>query len=66
MNKGIDVDVIVAEVRETSHKPDEVGREIISNSPKMVVFKEKWAASGGTGICVLGPTELPRQLSWLC
>ena len=25
VNKGIDVDVIVAEVRETSHKPDEVG-----------------------------------------
>ena len=46
MNKGIDVDVIVAEVRETSHKPDEVGCEIISNLPKMVVFKEKWAALG--------------------
>ena len=26
VNRGIDVDVIVAEVRETSHKPDEVWR----------------------------------------
>ena len=32
VNRGIDVDVIVAEVRETSHKPDEVGNTIILTS----------------------------------